>query len=430
MRILTLNNLNDFRKEGKLHFSLMKGFNITKAFADLGNETFFASTGEEEDLNGVTLLPHEKITKEFLDSVDMIFMIRETTFLRWMDKLPYLKEIFEKGSKNRKQIIGIKTDNPAWCFRKGIKVDGKPFDKKFIYNNFNFICAQNVMMFDRTVKYFEGDKDNKFPKTDMAVVPLTSTELEAVKNFNNPYDDFKYCVDDFSQLEPNKALFPLPFISKYRIKKLPNPKTQKRLIYTGRLRIDKGRILNVLKDIMKGLGNEYELHLFPGSTDLPGISWEGDEMRPSLKSLHPKDPSSRQIIRDVMFPEMENVYLHNSYKFDDLERWKFFYNADCGLDFSQTRPHRRRSEKCNCKLLDYLNIGLPCVVDGSIGNSNYISEGNAGIVIDEIGSTEEFVEAIKKVCSTNYDREKIRNYMKDNHTWQHRAFNLLDYLMT
>ena len=35
-----------------------------------------------------------KITKEFLDSIDMIFMIRETTFLRWMDELPYLKEIF------------------------------------------------------------------------------------------------------------------------------------------------------------------------------------------------------------------------------------------------------------------------------------------------------------------------------------------------
>ena len=69
-------------------------------------------------------------------------------------------------------------------------------------------------------------------------------------------------------------------------------------------------------------------------------------------------------------------------------------------------------------------------MDGSIGNSHYISEGDAGIVINEIGSTEEFVEAIKEVCSTNYNRENIRNYMRDNHTWQHRAFNLLDYLMT
>ena len=44
---------HDFRKERKLHFSLMKGFNITRAFSDLGNDTYFASTGEEEVLDGI-----------------------------------------------------------------------------------------------------------------------------------------------------------------------------------------------------------------------------------------------------------------------------------------------------------------------------------------------------------------------------------------
>ena len=115
MRILTLNNLNDFKKEKKLHFSLMKGFNITKAMGELGNDVFFATNGEEEEYNGVVLLPIDKITNDFLDSIDMIFMIRETTFLKWMDRLPYLKEIFERGSKNRTQIIGIKSSLKNHC---------------------------------------------------------------------------------------------------------------------------------------------------------------------------------------------------------------------------------------------------------------------------------------------------------------------------
>ena len=185
----------------------------------------------------------------------------------------------------------------------------------------------------------------------------------------------------------------------------------------GRIKVDRGKILYMMRDIMKKLGSDYELHIFPGRFELPDIP---------VKVWSPKYMDNLQTLRDYIFGQNDNVIIH--VPFDEKTKTKWVQYADIGIDFASSRPHNRRSYAGHAKVLEFCYYGLKVVCERNICNSHLVTNGKNGILINGIGDVDTYVEAIKKVKDKLVDKKSASLATIEDSNWDKISNEFNEYL--
>lgn len=185
----------------------------------------------------------------------------------------------------------------------------------------------------------------------------------------------------------------------------------------GRIKVDGGNILYLLRDIMKKLGSEYELHIFPGRFELPDIP---------VKVWSPKYKDNLQTLRDYIFGSNDNVIIH--VPFDEKTKTKWVQYADIGIDFSSSRPNNVKSCAGHAKVLEFCYYGLKVVCEKNICNSNLVINAKNGILINGIGNSDTYVEAIIKVKNKLVDKKSASLITLNENNWDKISQEFYDYL--
>jgi len=238
--------------------------------------------------------------------------------------------------------------------------------------------------------------------------PYSGRDKNDIQLFKNKDD---YCVDYWFDLKGGLAFRPLCFTEKHISRtsedysRFMEEKTK--IVYTGRVKMDGGNIFHLMRDIMLILGDDFELHLFPGSFYLPEVP---------ISVFSSKFPVNVQLIRDRHFAECTNVIVH--YPFESRDKDDVFASMDIGLDFSQARPNDTVSYMGNAKLLEYCYYGLKSVTEKNVYNSDIALESGGGIALPGIATAEDYADAIRTANERKLDWKRVSKYTFNNHGWK------------
>lgn len=424
-RCLLIHEVEDFAKVAKRHYSSTKGFLFAQGISN-NIESFYLTTGESEIADGVNLISIEEIKNHGFEYFDLIIITREMVFSKLDETFPNLFEFMMDS--DRKNIICHKGDSFGWIkdkkFRKSFTDRTGKMLFKEVSKMFDIVCAQTQPLADLSnkglpEKVTESIRSNIF--ISRMGVPDSNPYKNRDKNDIQIYDnDHKYCVDYWMHLKEGRALKPLCFtekhisFSKANLEKYQSKKIK--IIYMGRIKIDDGNILYLMKDIMMELGPDYELHIYPGRFVLPDVP---------ISVLSPKFPINIQMIRDRHFAECTNVILH--YPFDAKNKADILGSMDLGLDFSQARPKNEISFMGNAKLLEYCYYGLKVITEKNVYNSNIVLNSGSGIALEGIANSEDYVKGIKKITLSKTNWNAVSSYVRNNHGWNIISLELLQH---
>lgn len=419
MNFLIVSDLVDIRTKKITHFSLDKGLNLGIGIKNNGYSVNYIVNCENFIKDGISYLNYKELTEEKLDSYTFIIIVREAIIHDILEEFTELKKVF--FNKNRKTKLIIKSDSPIWIvnkdFRKYISTQtginaSVGSVNKWVNKNINVICVQNPEMYNFALE--QGVEKNKLLITNMSV-PNKSIDYDYLPD---PYiDDYSYCKNKNSLIS-GSALLPLYYEQNPdKIYELKNKK-RKKIIYMGRIKTDSGKIIYMIRDIIDKLGDNYELHIFPGSFCIYNYETNQSDNYSASNSNH------LELLRDRIFSKNKNVFIHCP--FDHSEMAKYLWHADFGIDFSSSRPNDIKTLAGNAKLLEYCMLGLPVVSESNVNNSWLVANANNGILINGIGTVDDYVNCIKQLEKINIDRKKASKITIQNENWDLRARNMLD----
>ncbi len=423
MKFLIINDFNDINDAIIRHFSLDKGHFMAKSLLALDHDVYFLTVKRDYILGGIKYIHYDNITNDFIDTLDYVLIVREPLFLDILNRIPALKNninIPKNLRKNPKYIV--KSDSPIWFNSKAFIVDlqrsfgvkkSRHCVKQWIIDHVDYICAQNEDF--KKLALLNGLPLKSILVSNMGI----SNDNIDFDMLVNPYDiEHKYCVDKAAQLGSGRALWPLYYLE--NPDKKPQSNTKKYIIvYTGRIKTDGGKIFLNMKNIMEELGEEYELHIFPGSFSIP--SENGTSTAHSSKNSN-----SLELLRNTIFKENRNIFIH--YPYSHEEKYKYLGFADCGIDFSDVRPTNVKPLAGHAKILEYCESGLPVVCEENIQNLFLTENGKNAIVLPFMASDTEYAQAIKKIQTIKIDRNFCRTITVQNENWDKRAQELIDQL--
>ena len=97
--------------------------------------------------------------------------------------------------------------------------------------------------------------------------------------------------------------------------------------------------------------------------------------------------------------------------------WDYLYHADVGIVVSAGAfMHNNESTK----IYHYLRAGLPVVSESGFPNDPVVLESGGGYLVDG-EDMREMADRVELAAATDWDREKMRRYVLDHHTWDTRA---------
>ena len=431
MKILVINDIADYHTQLKQHFSLTKGYYFAKGLSNIKeNEVYFLTTGKSTGEKLLNFINDLEITKEFLDSINLILLIRENNFLDILEKYPLIKNWIFNDKRSDKQKLAIKSDSLAWVYSahylKNFRLKYKEHFVEFVAKYFDIVFVQTEEYKEFSTRIIKQRFGSNLANVINKKIFISRMGVPNDVPFNfelqNPYDiNHNYCTDTYYKLKPNTALHPLIYTLKNRahtnrdIKHYNKEKTI--LIYMGRIKVDRGKILYMMRDIMLKLGSDYELHIFPGRFELPDVD---------IKVLSPKYMDNLQTLRDYIFAPCDNVVIH--VPFDEKTKTKWVQYADIGIDFASSRPKNHRSYAGHAKVLEYCYYGLKVVCEKNICNSHLVSNADSGILLNNIATVDEYVEAIKEIKEKDTIKKDISQITINDSNWDKIANEFNDYL--
>lgn len=288
---------------------------------------------------------------------------------------------------------------------------------KWINKNIDVICVQNTEFFELGIA--NGISKDRMLISNMAI-PNLSIDYDKLEN---PYlPDYSYCKDKRS-LNSGDSLLPLFYVDNpNKLDELKNKKRIK-LFYMGRIKTDSGRIIYIMKDIIEQLGDDYELHIFPGSFLLYNLETH------QIQKCSANNSNHLELLRNTVFPENKNVFIHCPFNHKDIQ--KYLWHADVGIDFSSSRPNNVKANAGNAKLLEYCYMGLPIVTEKNVNNSYLVTNCSNGIILDGIGTTQDYVQSILKLTNKlKIDRKNASRITIQNENWNLRAKEFITGLET
>lgn len=418
INVLIINEIANHVTSSKNHFSLTKGESIAFYMAQISDiKVYFLTTGNEETKNSI--IYKSSFDLDFLKNLKVILFIRETNIHTVLDKYKtikkYLDDQYIKTIKNTK--VGIKGDSLAWLNNKELKTwVKKEYDLELLewgYNFFSVIYVQMEKSIPPAMKLLKKDPLSKL-KTSKMGVPNEHYDMTMIENY---FEKTKYIDSIVSRIDI--AFNPLKLTAGFKALTVHDPPCNIDkpyiIIYTGRIKTDGGRIGIMMSEIMKKLGNNYQLHIFPGRFVIPGSG---------IKACSPKNMAHLQFLRDTVFYKNENVYIH--YPFEHGKRLNYLLYANVGLDFSPTRPSNNVCPYGNSKLLDYCYAGIPVVTEENVGNVHLVKEAANGIILSDMASIDDYVTAIKLACTMKVDKKRAIRITIENNNWYSIAENILN----
>ena len=402
------------------HYSMDKGVNFGIGLINNESTVYFLTTGKTVE-NKIKFTNNLEIDYNFLEKIDVILIIREMTIEEIFNANDILFELLDKrynGNKD-KFIIGVKSDSPGWImnktFRQLCREKYKDISKGWARKVFNFVCIQSES-FNQIGLDMMGDS-KKLIISKMGV-PNESIDYSLYKN---PYNyEHKYCVEDKKFLTDDKAIMPFNIINHDDF----NKPGKKIIIYTGRIKNDSGKIIINMRNIMQKLGNNYELHIFPGSFYIPAIYDASNNLICERKDCSAKNGSHLLELQN-MFSGLVNVIVHYPYQHKDM--FKYLIHADCGIDFSSSRPSSEISIAGHAKLLEYSYVGVPIVTEDNICNIDVVKNAGNCILLKPNASDDEYIQAIKEITKfKDYDKRiNSHNITRKNESWDIIAHKFL-----
>lgn len=427
--ILVISELCDYKKTPKRHFSLTKGFYIAKGFAKL-TETYYLTTGESYEEDNLFITNINEIDDLFMQNIKYILLIREANIIDVIESNSTLKRILLNNKEDK--IIGIKSDALVWLSSKAYKTKFKQNYNiefiKFIENTFDIICVQTKEAKKSGVQLMKKRYKNQVDWLESRIVisPMGVPNENPYKiKYDNPYNiNHSYCVDECRKLTNDKALHPVCYMDRYQAfnknKRIKYNTKKTILIYMGRIKSDGGKIVLILKEMMKKLGESYELHLFPGSFLIPGTG---------ISKYSSKYPHNLQLLRDSIFYDCPNVIVH--FPFNDESKSKFLQHADIGIDFSSVRPKNEITNVGNAKLLEYCYYGLGVVTEENVCTNHLVKDAKNGVLLKGIASIDDYVGAVKFLNENKHNREYATNATIKSSNWDliaKKLFNIFNSL--
>ena len=421
--LLVISELCDYKNAQKRHFSLTKGYYISLGLSKLIN-TYYITTGESYQEDKLNVININEIDQLFIQDIKYILLIREANIIDIIESNSVLKKILLEDKEDR--IIGIKSDALVWLSSKAyhnrFKSEYNINFLDFVKKTFDIICVQTKEAKQSGVKLinhrYKQTKEWLEQKIVISPMGVPNSDPYIIKT-ENPYTiNHEYCVDECRKLANDKALHPVCYMERYKAfnKNRKNYNTKKTiLIYMGRIKTNKGKTALIMKEIMKKLGETFELHIFPGSFDIFGSG---------ISKFSSKYPHNLQLLRDSIFYDCKNVIIH--FPLNDETKHKFLQHAEIGIDFSSTRPRNVKTNVGNAKLLEYCYYGLKVVTEENVCTNHLVKDANNGILIKNIGTVDEYVEAIKLLDTTKYDKQLAINETIKSSNWDLIAKNLLN----
>lgn len=418
-KIFVINDFDDINDLYVRHYSLDKGHFMAKSLVKLGHTVYFLTTKENYNKNEINYICLSNVTTNFVHSMNYILIIREPLMIDIINKLPAIKSILKIPivSRNGPKFI-IKSDCPFWyrskAFIKSLRelsmIGPNEHITDWVIAHIDFICAQNKEYAAIVRKY--NIKDSMILVSKMGI----PNEAIDFSKLINPYCiNHLYCVDNPTLLEKGKALWPYYYTT--NPSKKPGCNSRKYIIvYTGRIKTDGGKIFYNMRDIMKILGDKYELHIFPGSFSIPNES--------GVTHHSSKNALSLDILRNTIYKDSTNVIVHFPYEHTD--KYRYLYYADCGIDFSDTRPAKVPCIAGHAKILEYCESGLPIVCEENIQNLSLIKNGGNGIILPYMASDQQYAQAIKEIVIKPINRKHCRDITRQNENWDTITADLIN----
>ena len=422
MKIFIVNDLNDILKKRITHFSLDKGLYLGYGLIENNCSVYFLTTGDTEVQNKMNFINIKEANIEFLNDMDLIIIIRETEIPSLLENYSPLKKIIM--NKERKTKIMVKSDSIQWLLNKDFRkyISNKfgvgshiKFIVKWINNHFDYICVQT----NEFKKDADNNKSCKLFSNKILVLNMAISNIHIdYDKLENPYTiNHEYCVNSSSSLGSDKALIPIYYLKNPEYINEFN-KQRKIIVYTGRIKTDSGKILYIMRDIMQTIGDDYELHIFPGSFIIPDYDENIGHLRCSANNSN-----HLCLLREKIFENSKNIIIHSPYEHKDM--YKYLHHAYCGIDFSDVRPKNTMSKAGHAKILEYCSVGLPIVCENNINNLFLVNNGKNGIILPYLASVEEYINAIKNIETMNIDRVLCRKITYSNENCVKRASELL-----
>jgi hypothetical protein len=405
-RILIVADLNDPNINLGTQFGLTKGYYLARAFARLGHQVDYLIHSPGSVRDNVCYLNISDL-KTLNDYHILIFSMEMMMPTIW-DKSPV---IWEYISQNKSKRIGpkiiVRSDNPLWYKKKIFARLKKP--KSWVISHIDYISSQTEEFKNLAIN--AGIPPNMLIVSNMAVWDQWDQWDQVMQN---PYDlKHQYCVESVAQLTYGKALLPRIYLEHPELRKNFDV-TKYIIVYIGRVKSDNGRIFNNMSNIMKILGDQYELHIFPASFYLPGTT-----KRMSARNVH-----HLGLLRDQVFADSTNIIIHHPYHHD--KGYSYLFYAHCGIDFSHMRPNKGHQMAGHAKILDYSSAGLPIVCEENIGNLFVVKNAGNAIILPYMASDQMYALAIRKIVEEQpIDREKARQITLNNENWIKRAQELI-----
>jgi hypothetical protein len=423
-KFLVINDFNDINDAVIRHFSLDKGHHLAIALGKLGHDISFLTTKRDYVKNGISYVNVNNITTNFIRYIDYVIIVREPLFADILEKIPAIRESIavEKTVRNGPKYI-VKSDSPIWFRNKVLSSKISTMfnlvntaTKEWIINHLDFICAQNELFARTATRIGVPRKSLLLSSMSVAKVDIEYDKL------TNPYTvDHSYCVESCRSITEGRALMPVYYIEHPEEREFFN-KQKKILIYTGRIKTDQGRILLNMRNIMNLLGDDYELHIFPGSFVIPFTTPQPVNKAPIPRSG--KDCHSLDCLRREIFGDCKNVIIHFPYRHSD--KYRYLHFADCGIDFSDVRPTKNVGMAGHAKILEYCEMGLPTVCEENIQNTYLLNNGGNGIILPYLATDEQYAEAIRTITGVTVDRDRCRRITTTNENWNRRMEELMN----
>lgn len=419
MHFLIISDMTNIKQKKISHYSLDKGLNLGIGLKNNGCKIDYIVSSDSYEENDIKYICYKDLNSDLIDTYDYVIIVREGMIEELFCKFEELKKVF--FNKKRKTKIIIKSDSCSWiCMKdfrkylaKELQINGSINSiTKWICSNVDVICVQNIDFFNQGIKM--GIPNTKMIISNMAI-PYGTIEYDKLVN---PFDsNYFYCKKELKDICSGNALMPKYF--------LLNPdkfdefvkKKRTKLIYIGRIKTDGGKIIHMMKEIMEQLGDDYELHIFPGSFVL------FDDLTNSLIRYSANNSNHLEILKNKIFSDSTNVFIHCPFDHKDIN--KYLWNVDIGIDFSSSRPLDVKAEAGNAKLLEYCYMGLPVVSEKNVNNSWLVTNCSNGILLEGLGTVQDYVDSIRLLSKNKIDKKKASEITIQNENWNLRAEQFL-----
>lgn len=346
------------RREVGYHYSDMKTINLAKAFVSLGYDVYMPKECDTYKTPEIKLDSMKTFEKTMFQ---MIIFTRENYIKKFSDQYPKVKEIINKISDGSPPYTVYRFGKPGWY--KEVFKDVNDFYRKadLILPQTWGICKKFIATVD--------DLEGKIWASPMGVP-------EEIQIGENPYQNNKI-----------------------------------NLVYMGRLRHTPSRF-GFFNQVMHKLGQEYVLHIFPGSF--------------SVNLIEPKrNPIEKEQLDylKTLFTE-KNIVVHAPAPWG--KHWNFLHHANIGVDVTPSL-HRKGVGGGNAKLLEYMAAGLPSISEIGVTNLDVMTKVNGGIVV-QANNVNSYIRGVQKMNGMQFNRAKISELTRSMNSFKTRALEIIEYL--